>query len=252
MKLYRSLIYREWKLTRKRYIITLLLIILMGVLVMLPFILGLEENDPEESVEEATAVATIFSMVVTVTGGVAAGTNNGVNKADISANWKRYSYALPTTSKQQAAADLMVKSAFTIFVGILCLGFSFLLQGFTGCSVWSPTLTVYLAISAAAFLLDAFYSIIILRSKDEKELKKNVIVGFFASALILRIVSLFFGGDPHENQFLKDDGLDLAEVSRLMDKLGSPAALIITAALLIASGIVYYRAVWKSYERREP
>lgn len=251
MNIYRSLIYREFRLTRKRYLITLLMVILLGVLLILPCILDTDEDyDEDISYENAVAEIAIFTMMIAAVGGVAAGTNNGVQKSDISCGWKRYSYALPYTSKQKTTADLIVKSAFILAVGAVCMGVTFFIQSKFGYSVWVPTLMLYLAFIAAAFFLDAAYSYIILLSKDEKELKKNAIIAFFAAGLVIKIITAVFGIESH-NDPASDDMLDLTVVKRFVDVMGSTKTIVITAVLLIVSIAVYYIITWKSYERRE-
>ena len=122
MKLYRSLIFRELKLTRKRFLLMLILFLLLAALMLTPIMLGGLSGTSEMN-EDLLSIVIFASGVVTLTGGFMAGTNNGLQKADINSGWKRYSYILPTTAKQQALSDLLTKLCYILFFGLLSVAF---------------------------------------------------------------------------------------------------------------------------------
>ena len=88
MKLYRSLVYRELRLTRKRGLLMLIMFLLLALLMISPIFFGFFSMvvEGEDSPKD---IIPIFVVTVALTGGILAGTNNGVQKADISSGWKR-------------------------------------------------------------------------------------------------------------------------------------------------------------------
>ena len=122
MKLYRSLIYRELKLTRKRCLLMLILFLLLSLLMLLPIMIGGLSGDSEME-EDLLSIVWLASGIVALTGGFLAGTNNGLQKADINSEWKRYSFILPPTAKQQALSDLLTKLCYILFFGLLSVAF---------------------------------------------------------------------------------------------------------------------------------
>ena len=111
MKMYRSLVYREWRLSRGHYILMTILFLLTETVFILPVLVekqSLLEMTAEELRETKVSIA-VIALFLAAIGGFMAGMNNRVHKADIASGWKRYSYVLPPTAKQRAASDLMMK-----------------------------------------------------------------------------------------------------------------------------------------------
>ena len=190
MKMYRSLVYRELKLTRKRFILMLILFILVALLMLLPVFIGGMSEAPEMA-DDLQGLLFFASGVVALTGGFMAGTNNGLQKADISSGWKRYSFVLPPTAKQQAMSDLLVKLCYILFFGLLSTAFAMIYTIAADHNAFALTLNIYLGAVCAVMLIDVAYSYIVMFARDRNQLKIFGVVAFFGAGIILKAVGLF-------------------------------------------------------------
>ena len=265
MKLYTSLIYRELKLTRKRSVLMLILLLLLSLLLLTPIIIGERSGDPEMD-GDLLSIVMLCSAVIALTGGFMAGTNNGLQKADISSGWKRYSFVLPPTAKQQAMTDLMTKLCCVLFFGLLSAAYALVCRLIAGINIGAAQidpvrlmLNIYLGAVCAVMLIDVLYSYIIMFAKTKKDLEITGIVAFLGAGLILKVVGLFSSG----KEMLSDD--NAAEQSAKSSELISEEALnrfvtslvsgkttlyIVTAFVVIC--VLFFLAMWRSHERREP
>ncbi|MBP0962282.1 MAG: hypothetical protein J5864_09095, partial [Oscillospiraceae bacterium] len=154
MALYRSLVYRELKLTWKHYILYLVLYMLMAGLFTLPFIIL-----PQENLYKTIGLEEIFLKVLAIflalLGALTSGTPNNIIKMDVDSGWKRYSYSLPVTSGEKAMADLIVKLVYFILFGLLAVVSSAIIGGRSGYGLFCFTLNVYLIMSSVFWIFDA-------------------------------------------------------------------------------------------------
>ena len=257
MKLYRSLVYRELKLTRKRFLIMLVLFLLTGLLLLMPFLIG-TADDPANADEDAFSVLFLCSATLAATGGVLAGTNNGILKADIASGWKRYAWVLPAKPVQSAVADVLVKLLWAGVFGLLSAGFAALCLHLTSCNVLLHTVNGFLLVTAATLVIDVVYTAIVSLAKSGKELTKFILIatgGTFALFVILSRVFDKMAGTTTIGQTV--DGGNLlteAQQERLMqmiDFLGSGAMTLIAAGILAAVCAIYFLVLRNAYERRE-
>ena len=254
MKLYTSLIYRELKLTRKHCIIMLILFLLLSLMLLTPIMLGDFSKPGEESPLE---MIPLFVGIVSLTGGFMAGTNNGLQKADISSGWKRYSFVLPPTAKQQALSDLLTKLCYILFFGLLSLAFEFVYIAAVdysnfGIMLYIYMLNIYLGAVCAVMLVDIAYSYIMMCAKDKNQLKLISVLAFVGAGFVFRVFGLFPGmnkaGKPAE-----DDAMISEEAVNKFDTiLCSKKTLLCISAVFVVLCILFFLAMWRSHERREP
>ena len=258
MKLYRSLIYRELKLTRKRFILMLILFLLLALLVMTPAFLGAfsETLEPEE---DPLAVTLLFTGFVALTGGVLAGTNNGLQKADISSGWKRYSFILPATARQQALSDLLIKLGYIVFFGALSLVYCLIYGIIAGSNVISHTMNIYFGTVSALMLVDTAYSYIVMFARDKTQLKIMGVIAFFGAGLILKVFDLFsagaglFKGEKASEQSADGGALISEEAfSKFLTTLGEVKTTLCVSGAFAVVCVLYFLVMWRSHERREP
>ena len=250
MKLYRSLIFRELKLTSKRFFLMLLLFLLLSLLMLTPIMLGGFSEPSEESPAE---MVLLFVGIVSLTGGFMAGTNNGLQKADINSGWKRYSFVLPPTAKQQAISDLFVKLCYILFFGLLSAGFAWIFTAATDYNAFGIMLNIYLGAVCAGMLFAVVYIYIIMFAKTKKDLG---IIGAIASVgTVLLLVALNVLTDliklpeqPAEGGALISD----EQFNRLMTALTSHQTTLCIFAAFAVLCVVYFFVLWRSHERREP
>ncbi len=256
MKLYRSLIYRELMLTRKRFILMLILYLLLALLMMTPLILVFVFK-PVEGEESPLEMIPLFVGIVALTGGFMAGTNNGLQKADISSGWKRYSFVLPPTAKQQALSDLLTKLCYILFFGLLSLAFEFVYTAAAdyfnfGIMLYIYMLNIYLGAVCAVMLVDIAYSYIMMFAKDKTQLKLIGTLAFVGAGVVLRVFDLFPGMN-NDDKSAKDGAMISQEMVNKFDTiLCSKKTLLFISAVFVVLCILFFLAMWRSHERREP
>ena len=252
MKLYRSLIFRELKLTRKRCILMLILLVLLALLLMLPAILGNFSESIEDDVD-AMAGILFFGGTVALVAGLMAGTNNGLQKVDISSGWKQYSYILPPTAKQQALSDLLVKLCYILLFGTLSVGYASIYCIRANCNAVGHILNIYLGIVSVVMLIDIAYSYIVMFAKDKNELKIFGLIAFVGAGLILKVLN-FFTGDVKIPEQPDDGGAIISDeaFNRFMTTLGSDKTTLCVLAVFAVICVLFFLVMWRSHERKEP
>ena len=257
MKLYRSLIFRELKLTRKRCILMLILFLLLSLMLLLPIMIGGLSGDSEMD-EELISIVWLASGIVALTGGFLAGTNNGLQKADINSGWKRYSFILPPTAKQQALSDLLTKLCYILFFGLLSVAFlmvSKIVSGINtaveGIDPICRMLNIYLGAVCAVMLVDIAYSYIMMFANDKNQLKLIGALAFVGAGAVLKVFGLFPGMNKTEKP--AEDGPMISEeaVNKFETFLSSGKTSLCILAVFVVLCVLFFLAMWRSHERRE-
>ncbi|MBR1751113.1 MAG: hypothetical protein IJ740_09590 [Ruminococcus sp.] len=251
MKLYRSLVYRELRLTRKRFFLMLIMFLLLALLMMSPILFGYFSltADGEDSPFD---IIPIFMVTVALTGGILAGTNNGVQKADISSGWKRYSFILPPNAKQQAFSDLLTKLCYIVLFGFLSAAFALTYTAIADYNNLAVMLNVYLGAVCAVMLVDIAYSYIMMLANDKKQLRITGMIAFVGVGALLKVIGLFPGLNKTEQPaeggaLISDEALSRFEAVLLSGK----TALCLVAAFAVIC-VLFFFVMWRSHERREP
>ena len=251
MKMYSSLVYRELKLTRKRGLLMLILFLLLALLMISPIFFGFF-SIPAEGEDSPKDVIPIFVVTVALTGGILAGTNNGVQKADISSGWKRYSFILPPTARQQALSDLLTKLCYVLLFGLLSAAFAFTYTAIADYSNLAVMLNVYFGAVCAAMLVDLAYSYIMMFANDKDQMKLIGILAFVGAGAIFKVFGLFPGFNKTEQT--AEDGAMISEeaINRLEAVLCSGKTTLCLAAAFAVICVLFFLVMWRSHERREP
>ena len=238
-------------LTRKRFILMLMLFLLLALLMMTPLILVFIFK-PVEGEESPLEMIPLFVGIVALTGGFMAGTNNGLQKADISSGWKRYSFVLPPTAKQQAISDLFVKLCYILFFGLLSAGFAWIFTAATDYNAFGIMLNIYLGAVCAVMLVDIAYSYIVMLANDKNQFKVIGVIAFFGAGIVLRVFDLFPGMNKTENPAEGGALLSDEQFNRLMTALTSHKTTLCFFGVFAVLCAVYFFVLWRSHERREP
>ena len=249
MKMLRSLIFREYKLSRGHQLLMLILFLLVAGCMLIPFILGGDDFEPAD-LEEEIASLYIYPLLVGIVGGVFAGNNNGVHKADINSGWKRYSAVLPPTSSQIAFAETIYKMGFALLLGAVTVAFSGIIYGYTGFSTYVFGMNIFLMCAGFFIISDAVYSYILLLAKDEKDAKKYRMIGFFAVAGVLKVLSMFAEKKAKTAMDYSEKSIFM-NIAKIAETAASEKVLVVSAVLFAVSIVVYFIMIRKSYERRE-
>ena len=178
MTAFRSLIFRELRISRKQHILeavaTLIfaLYFLMAAAVMKQMKVSdfKSYEDMMLNRESIVFMAAVMMGVLPVT--LAVGQHNTL-KADLNSGWLRYSYTLPIDPSVRAAVSVTIKLVTSVVGAIFAIACTCLYCSISELSFHS----YYLVIDAAALALGALFSIpsdyIILSTRSPEELKKK-------------------------------------------------------------------------------
>ena len=247
MRLYRSLVYRELKLTQKHNILMFICFILLAALMLTPALLTNYGSSAEDLSADEKSILTIAYIIITpAAGSFMACANNRIHKADISAGWRNYSIVLPVTAAQKALADLAVKLIFFVELGLIAVLYAVMLRALSYDLAIINAVNIYLIVGAVALVFDAIYCGVIMLSSNKSELKKYGIIAGAAGLVMLELIS------PPK----LDRGSSEATIKEAFAKVGaftgSVKVLAVTAAIFAAVCILYFIVMWRSHERREP
>ena len=255
MKLYRSLFFREMKLTRKRFFLMTLMILLLALLMLIPIMLG-GFSEPDGGEESPVEMVLLFVGMVYLTGGFMAGTNNGLQKADINSGWKRYSFILPPTAKQQAMSDLLVKLCYILFFGLLSAAFTWIYTIAADFNAFGLMLNIYLGAVCAVMLVDIAYCYIVMFAKDKNQLKVLGVIAFLGAGFILRAANLFLKclnvKTPSQHDENGGDMISDEAFNRFVTVLCSGKTTLCILAAFAVICALFFLVMWRSHERREP
>ena len=249
MKLYRSLVYRELRATRKHFRLMFLLFSLTAVLMMTAVFFMFSDTSEVPTPAESLALCVVMAGIPATLAGVMAGTNNGLQKADVSSGWKRYSYALPPTAAQKATSDLLAKLVYIAVFGLGVAVMTFYCAALSGSVSTIHVMNVYLAFTSVAMLCNAVYSSVIMLAKDKNQLKYVGIIGFFSTAVLFRVLGIFGmkpGASSEDSEMIPEE-----IIFRIVDKVGSGKTSLCVLGMFIAVCVIYYVAMRFMHGRRE-
>lgn len=104
MRKYRSLLFREYKLSRNHYAFRFIILLLFLGLVFLTLLLNGDE--PQETIN---SISMFMALLFAVIAGFVCVDDNGVHRSDINAGWHTYSYCLPISPGEKSVVRYFVK-----------------------------------------------------------------------------------------------------------------------------------------------
>ena len=243
MSLYRSLVYREFKLTKKHSIMLVgISLVLMALMLLLCPVYGEIEND--DDIASVTVMSLTFAFIVSAMGA----SSNDIPKKDIAAGWRRYMYILPVTPAQQAAADILTKLISIAVFFIIKLIHSIAVYAIMGVAALPAEINAFLICSSAFLIYDMVYNLVIMLARDKKQLKKfGMIAGLAGVAVFILVPDLL---DPFDKS--TSEGATLAYLKAMIKHLSSLPCTFIAIAVFIAVNLLYFFLLKRAYERREP
>ena len=258
MKKYKSLIFRELKISKKHYISHALLMGAFAAMLLFAVFIGWKDsiaNATEQDMSEFHATLGMFAFMFSFLTSVLAAYDTDIYQADKNTGWLRYSYALPITAKEKALSRYTVKLAAILIGGILSAAMAAAVGLPFGYSFVAGAINVYL------LALDSFMLFELIRAsamaagwseKKAKLLEWGILILIFGGGIIAFLWALAFGGLMEELQEMMTEDPEFME--RFMgDILDFAKGLnVIPAVVLIALLVGSFFAAKKLNERREP
>lgn len=258
MTLYRSLMFREMKLTRGTNIARFILYMLFSLMFLILALLGASYKDDPEEMAGAALIASFWLTFSPLFGGLISVIDNGLIKKDLAAGWTRYSRTLPVTPTQRTAASLMVKVIFMAVIFAFNIIEAIVIQNSLGLDIIIPSINLFLAGAVVGSVFTVIRQALYLRCKSIKDMK---VVGVI-------VVAVFYGGIELITKFASRNDKDfsmkefaedmnapekaIAPVHNIIGLTGHISYTFILLAALIAVFAIHFIIMKKSLERREP
>lgn len=256
-KLYKSLLFRELKISRHHYVVrSLLMISFAAMLLLAVFVIWKEDiaNATPRELMEFHSIIAMFGLLFAMLTAVLAAYDTDIFKSDVNTGWLRYSYALPITAKDKTLVRYSVKGAVILIGGILCAVFAVLLKNSFGQHLLAGTINTYFVILDAMLLADLFRSLLMISGRTEKQVKllglifNTVLLGGF---IFLVVIS---GMDKFIEELKNMSGNDTLPIMEFTTRLLHTAEKLsfIPFLILIALFLSGFFTTVKVFERREP
>ena len=174
MKLYRSLLFRELKISRRHYAVRILLMGSFAALLFLAVFVAWQEdiaNASPQELKELQYIVDMFGVMFALLTAVLVGHDTDVLRSDVNCGWKRYSYALPVTAKDKALAHYSVKGAAILIGGIFCLIFAAVIENPLGQQLVAGTMNVYFMALDVLLLAELLRDLLMAKGLTEKQAK---------------------------------------------------------------------------------
>lgn len=173
----KSLVYREFLISKKFYITTIAVIILfmtMGWLLTLSLKTGNLEKLIAEEAPEFISVATniiyyVFNYFTAFVCGALIN-ESGIIMSDIKSNWRTFSFTLPATEKEKSLAKTIIKVTGVVAAFLFCIINGLVLSCISGIDFELKNISIYAMIIDYWVIFDFLSTLLQLRARNEKEI----------------------------------------------------------------------------------
>lgn len=262
---YKSLLFREWKVSKKFYLLRIVLLLLctlmLGGLMVYITTTGVVETVVVEgetvpAAEGATDWAFIFLLYLLVLFMAAtSGEDTGVYKADVNSGWLKYSWALPVTAHEKAVTKLTFRGI-VVLIGTVYMFVSIgVISAIAGFTHMKTVVYAFFWCLDFCLLLDTIRDFVIMRAVDMKAVKKmgNIALLVIIVAIDLPYFMKAMQGTPPEDildskmvtMMKNNDFSGLTELITIPDLWGWVGILLLFVILI--GGFLLSR---KNFERR--
>lgn len=244
MRKYKSLLFREYKLSRNHYLFRCIILILFLGLVFLTNLLNRDESQ-----EVKNSITMFMSLLFAIITGFVCADDNGVYRSDINAGWHTYSYCLPISLFEKAIIRYFVKVlAILAGAGITALGCRIIAIG-AGAKADMRMLFVFLFMADIYLLFEDIIHAVSLVAKDVRKSKIfwTIVIGAALGIIsfVPDMISLDFLDVPKDELGIALPNMILETVMKLIDKMDW--ILFPLLIVLLSAG---FAVTYKSYGRR--
>lgn len=258
MKKYKSLLFRELKISKKHYISHALLMAFFAAMLLFSVFVGWKDdiaNANKQDMSEFHAALGMFAFMFSFLTSILAAYDTDIYQADKNTGWLRYSYALPITAKEKALTRYAVKTAAVIIGGIISTALAAAIGPPFGYSFAAGAINVYL-LALDSFMLFELISASAMAAgwseKKAKLLEWGILILIFGGGIIAFLWALAFGGlmEKLQETMLEDPEFMERFMGQILDFAEGMSVIpvIVFIALLVGS---VFTAI-KLFERREP
>lgn len=247
MRKYKSLLFREFKLSRNHYLFRFVISILFLGLVFLTI-----QLNRDESQETINSISMFMSLLFAIITGFLCADDDDVYRLDINVGWNTYSYCLPISLFEKSIVRYLVKIlAILIGAGITALGCQIIAIG-AGTKTDMRMMFIFLFMADIYLLFQIVIQAVSLVAKDIRESKKlwvifaGVVLGIIVfSPNLIPIDSLDSLDVPADELGAALPNMVTEKIMKWIDKID--LLLFPLLIILLAAGFVI---TYKAYERR--
>lgn len=171
MTKFRSLLFREMRVSRKHTILTASLIFVLGAFYTVGIYAMKQDSTADGNMTESMVL--MLSVTLAMICSLTCLFQNEVFKNDINVNWLRYSYTLPVSSKERAVVQVVNKNAVTIISMVLGLFFTVVYCHITDISFSAIYVTIYAIVYACGLIASMFSDLFLLNARSIDEFQKR-------------------------------------------------------------------------------
>lgn len=248
MKMYRSLIFRSFRLKRTRDRLFLFLILLLDAFFSLLFIVSFD--DPTE-IKDDVFMFCVFSFMLAMLCGMIAGANNGVYRMDTNTGWERYIRALPPTPMQQAVADLLIKLIYILIYGTILMIYAIFSDNHTGLHLMCYVMNIFLFFSTLFVIIDIVYSFVVRFAQTRAELELMSLAAFICGIIIIIKVCKLIGNIRMYSPVQFGNPLFVSTSYIFASFVASGKVTAVAVSSFVVSLGSYFLVMWRLHERRE-
>ena len=257
MKLYRSLLFRELKISQRHYVTRIMLTVSFAALLLLAVFVAWREDIARASVselEELRSVVAMFGMMLALLTAILAGYDTDVYNSDVNCGWKRYSLALPVTAMDKTLAHYSVKGIAIVIGGIFCAVFAAVIEGPLGQQLVAGTMNVYFIMLNVLLLTELLRNLLMAAGLTEKRARLlgmlfNLLL---AGAFFLWLYISYFDKFLENVSDMVENGENLSMEAAAGILYTAEGLSVMPFIVLILLAICSFFASAKAQERREP
>ena len=257
MKLYRSLIFRELKISRRHYVTRVLLAASFAALLLLAIFVAWREDIAKAAgseLEELKFVIAMFGMMFGLLTAILACYDTDVLRSDLNCGWKRYSYTLPVTANDKALAHYSVKGMAIVIGGILCWIFAMIIEQPLRQQLVAGTMNVYFIVLDVLLMAEFLRDLLMAAGLTEKRARLlgmlfNLLL---AGALFLWLYISYFDKFLENVNDMMENGENLSMEAAAGILYTAEGLSAIPFIVLIILAVCSFFASVRAQERREP
>lgn len=252
MKKQKSLLYRLWKISSSKIILSAVVYILLCSFLFLPFLFELLDENPGELAREFEKIMSggelvsfvdsfgnYFFLTIPIFIGVALLFASGILGSDIKAGWNRYAITLPITARENARAYVILHFLFFTGFEIITFVYGILIGNLIHVSCFcGVTMNLFALLTAIGMAFDAVVNLILVSFWEHK-----------ITGQIITAISFILGGIVFCS-FMALGEKDMVDVRALLLLGGSVKGATFSVGTLLVGICISYFVMRRLYERR--
>ncbi len=195
---YKSLIYREWKLVKRFYIVRVLVLLFFALMMGGASLYALSE--PMDPPEAAMLFKLTFLYWPIFCDAALVGEDNGIYKSDVANGWLRFSWALPLTAYEMVVPGYILKGIAILVGMVMAFVTSIVFCVATDFTYFATALYAFFWGVNIALMRDLIIHIFIMFAVKTDKVKKVIKVGTVTLLIGVLLVIVYYASKAASSQ----------------------------------------------------